>query len=153
MRDVKTTIRRQNAVLIETASAALEDLPPHRGWIERFRVALGMSITDLAARVGVSRPSLSKLEDREKDGAVTMKQIDKVAAAMGGKLVYAIVPTEGSIDDLVMAQARRKAERIIARTRAHMALEAQSEGLDQPGDAAEELAEELAREMARDFWK
>ena len=153
MRDVKTTIRRQNAALINAANEMLADLPPHRGWIERFRVALGMSITDLAMRVGVSRPSLSKLEDREKNGAVTMKQIDKVAAAMGGQLVYAIVPTEGRIEDLVMAQARRKAKRIIARTRAHMALEAKSGGLDQPGDAVEELAEDLARELARDFWK
>lgn len=153
MRNVKSTLRRRNIELIDLASRAMSNAPNRRGWIERFRLALGMSITDLAERVGVSRPSISKLESREKDGSVTIKQIDKIAEAMGGKLVYAIVPTEGKMEDIVMNQARKKAKRIIRRTRAHMALEAQSEGLQSQEEAIEELAEEMAREMARDFWK
>lgn len=153
MRNVKSTLRRRNIELIDLVSATMGNAPSRRGWIERFRVALGMSITDLAERVGVSRPSISKLETREKDGSITIKQIDKVAEAMGGKLVYAIVPTEGKMEDIVMKQARKRAKRIIKRTRAHMALEAQSEGLQSQEEAIEELAEDLAREMARDFWK
>lgn len=153
MRNVQTTLRRRNTELIEKANSALTEVPVRREWIVRFRTALGMSITDLAERVGVSRPAISMLETREKEGAITIKQLEKVATAMGGKLIYAIVPAEETIDDLVMAQARKKASRIIKRTRAHMALEAQSEGLQSQEDAIEELAEELAREMARDFWK
>ena len=44
-----------------------------------------------------------------------------------------------------MEQARTKAARIVRRTRAHMALEAQSEGLQSQKDAIEELASEMAR--------
>ena len=76
-----------------------------------------------------------------------------MAEAMGGKLVYAIIPREGSIEEIVMAQARKKARRIIQRTRAHMALEEQTEGLRSLEELIEELAEEIVREMPRDFWK
>ena len=152
MRDVKTINRRQNAAQVDAAAAALGDLPVQSGWIERFRTALGMSITELADRVGVARPTISKLESREKDGGATLAQLDKVARAMGGRLVYAVVPAEGTIDDLVMNQARTTARRIIRRTRAQMALEAQSDGLQSPDEAVEELARELARDMRRGFW-
>ncbi len=153
MRNVKATIRRRNAELIDFANTIMSNAPDRRGWIERFRLALGMSITDLAELVGVSRPSISRMEYREKEGSITIKQLDKVADAMGGKLVYAIVPAEGTMKDIVMKQARKKARRIIKRTRAHMALESQSEGLQSQEEAIEELAEELVREMARGFWK
>jgi predicted DNA-binding mobile mystery protein A len=112
-----------------------------------------MSITDLAAKAGLDRSVVSRAEQREKDGNITIKQIDKIAEAMGGKLVYAIIPKEGRVEDLVMEQARKKASRVVRRTRAHMALEAQSEGLQSQEDAIEELASEMAREMARGFWR
>ncbi len=153
MRDVKSIVRRKNVNFIDAAGQVARDLPDQRGWIERFRIALGMSVTDLALRVGVTRPSISKLESREKEGSVSIGQLEKVAAAMGGKLVYAIIPAGKTVDEIVMSQARKKASKIVTRTRTHMALEAQSEGLQSKEDAIEELANELAREIRRDFWK
>ncbi|GAA6162194.1 hypothetical protein NBRC116589_43680 [Ruegeria sp. HU-ET01832] len=153
MRSVKNILRRWNAGLIDTAGAALSDVPSCEGWVELYRTALGMSITDLAERVGVSRAYISKLETQEKSGSVNIKQIDKVAHAMGGKLVYAIVPIEGTVEDIVMTQAREKATRMVKRVRAQMTLDAISEGLPSEAVTIEELAEDLAREMARDFWK
>ena len=76
-----------------------------------------------------------------------------MADAMGGKLVYAIIPRDGAVEDIVMTQARAKARRIIQRTRAHMALEEQTEGLRSQDEMIEELAGEIAREMPRDFWR
>jgi len=72
---------------------------------------------------------------------------------MGGKLVYAIIPREGTVDEIVMTQARKKAKRIIQRTRDHMALEEQTEGLRSREEMIEDLASEIAREMPRGFWK
>lgn len=153
MRDVKWALRRKNSEQIDFVGTAMAGIPVDRGWVKRFRVALGMSITDVAERVGVSRPSISKLEVREKEGSITLKQLDRVAAAMGGKLVYAIVPADGTVEDIIMTQARKKASQFVRRTRAQMSLEAQSEGLQCQDDAIKELAEELASEMARNFWK
>lgn len=52
-----------------------------------------------------------------------------------------------------MAQARKKARRIIQRTRAHMALEEQTEGLRSQDEMIEELARDIAFDRPRDLWR
>ena len=115
-----------------------------------LRRARELSQETIAERLKVRQAAVSKVESRSNLRISTLR---KHIEAMGGKLVYAIIPAEGKVDDIVMNQARKRAKRIIKRTRAHMALEAQSEGLQSQEEAIEELAEEMAREMARDFWK
>lgn len=153
MRTVKDIARRKNSEAIDAVGRALAKNHPKRGWIELFRSALGMSITDLAKKTGLDRSVISRAEKREKEGNITIQQIEKIADAMGAKFVYAIVPSQGNVDDLIIMQARKKAERIIKRTRAHMALEAQTEGLQSQEDAIEELASDLARNIDRGFWR
>jgi hypothetical protein len=82
-----------------------------------------------------------------------VNELEKMADAMGGKLVYAIFPREGDIGQIIMVQARQKAKRIVQRTRAHMASEEQAEGLRSQEEMIEKLASEIAHEMPRDFWK
>lgn len=126
---------------------------PMGGWIATFQEAIGMSAPALAERLGVSRNSVYSSIQNEQAGTISLNQLDKMAEAMDGKLVYAIIPREGPVEDIIMAQARKKAKRIIQRTRAHMALEEQTEGLRSQEEMIEELAGELIREMPRDFWK
>ncbi|PIE15874.1 MAG: transcriptional regulator [Rhodobacterales bacterium] len=126
---------------------------PLGGWIATFQEAIGMSAPALAERLGVSRNSVYSSIQNERAGTISLNQLDKMAEAMGGKLVYAIIPREGPVEEIVMAQARKKAKRIIQRTRAHMALEEQIEGLRSQEEMIEELAREIVREMPRDFWK
>lgn len=126
---------------------------PLGGWIATFQEAIGMSAPALAERLGVSRNSVYSSIQNEQAGTISLNQLDKMAEAMGGKLVYAIIPREGPVEEIIIAQARKKARRIIQRTRAHMALEEQTEGLRSEEEMIEELAGEIAREMPRDFWK
>lgn len=126
---------------------------PLGGWIVTFQEAIGMSSPALADRLGVSRNSVYSSIQNEQAGTISLNQLEKMAEAMGGKLVYAIIPREGRVEEIVMAQACKKAMRIIQRTRAHMALEEQTEGLRSEEEMIEELAGEIAREMPRDFWK
>ncbi len=126
---------------------------PLGGWIATFQEAIGMSAPTLAERLSVSRNSVYSSIQKEKAGTISLNQLDKMAEAMGGKLVYAIIPRKGAVEEIVMAQARKKAKRIIQRTRAHMALEEQIEGLRSQEEMIEELAKEIAREKPRDFWK
>lgn len=132
---------------------ALAFAKPLGGWIATFQEAIGMSAPVLADRLGISRNSVYSSIQNEKAGTISLNQLDKMAEAMGGKLVYAIIPRHGPVEEIVMAQARKKAKRIIQRTRAHMALEEQIEGLRSQDEMIEELAREIAREMPRDFWK
>lgn len=150
---VADTKRRQAVSTINAAAKASEGIrQPMGGWIALFQSALGLSSTQLAKDVCVSRNSLHKSLENEKAGSISLNQLLKIADAMGGRLVYAIVPKQGNVEDIVMQQARKKAKRIVMRTRSHMALEEQSEGLRTQDEMIEELATEMARELKRGFW-
>ena len=150
---VADTKRRQAVSTINAAAKASEGIrQPMGGWIALFQSALGLSSTQLAKDVRVSRNSLHKSLENEKAGSISLNQLSKIADAMGGRLVYAIVPKQGDVEDIVMRQARKKAKRIIMRTRSHMALEEQSEGLRTQDEMIEELAIQMARELKRGFW-
>ena len=112
-----------------------------------------MNAPALAERLDVSRNSIYASTRNEQAGTISLNQLEKIADAMGGRLVYAIVPREGPVEEIVLAQARAKARRIIQRTRAHMALEEQSEGLRSEEEMVEELAADIIREGRRDFWQ
>ena len=151
---VSRTKRRQAEGKINQAGQAAKALAkPVGGWIATFQEAIGMNVPTLAERLGVSRNSVYNAIQNEQAETISLKQLDKMAKAMGGKLVYAIIPQEGTVEEIVMAQARKKAKRIIQRTRAHMALEEQIDGLRSQDEMIEELAGEIVREMPRNFWK
>jgi hypothetical protein len=57
------------------------------------------------------------------------------------------------VQDVIRAQAYRKAEARIRRASAHMALESQSLPSDQTRRKIDELAEQLMRDMPSDFWE
>ena len=100
----------------------------------------------------VSRSAVYQAERNERDGAITLKQMQKLAEAMGGRFVYAVVP-EGSVGDVIRAQAVRKADDLVRRASGHMALESQSLPNARIAQRIEDLAEELAREVPPDFWR
>ena len=149
----RTKQRQAESKINRVVQMAQAFTKPMGGWLATFQEAIGMSAPSLAERLGVSRNSVYSSIQNEQAGTISLNQLDKMAEAMGGKLVYAIIPREGPVEGIIMAQARKKAERIIQRTRAHMALEEQTEGLRSQEEMIEELAGELTREMPRDFWK
>lgn len=151
---VARTKKRQAKSKITQASKASQAFEkPPSGWLATFQEAIGMSVPALAERLGISRNSVYSSIEKERLGSISVNQLEKMADAMGGKLIYAIVPRKGDTEKIIMTQARSKAKRIIQRTRAHMALEEQTEGLRSQDEMIEELASEMAREMPRGFWK
>ena len=150
---VRDTARKQNVRIVERTSGQLRNLyQPKSGWLALLRHALGMSGAQVAARMGVSRNAIYQAEGNERDGAITIAQMRKIADAMNAEFVYALVP-KGSVDDVIRAQARQKAEALVRRAGAHMALESQSLSNDQIKQRIEELADELVRNMPSDFWE
>jgi predicted DNA-binding mobile mystery protein A len=99
---------------------------PMGGWIKTIRQALGMTRAQLAARTGISPNTVNTLERSEAQGTVTIESLEKLAAGLGGKLVYAIVPPPGkTFEQLVMGQAESVAKGRLARVSHTMALEDQ----------------------------
>ena len=124
--NVKDTARRQYMRIVDRAAAGAAGIPAtNEGWLVSFRKALGMSGTQVARRMGITRNAVYQAERNELKGAITLKQMHRLAEAMGGRLVYAVVP-ETPVEDMIRNQARRKARARIRRAGAHMALENQA---------------------------
>ena len=153
MSSVKDTARRQYARALNSAASQVAGLKaPREGWISTMRKALGMSAPELAKRLGVTKPAIYQAERKERDGGVTLGHMERLAEAMGGKFVYAIVP-DGQIEDILRDQARAKAEAVVRRASAHMALEKQSLSAERMREEIDRLADQLLRERPSDFWE
>lgn len=152
---MKDTVRRQYQARIDSAArepAYALDVPKE-GWIATMRKALGMSGAQLARRMGQTRSNISKNERTERSGGISLNVMSEIAEAMGCKFVYAMVPKNGSVSDLIEMQARKKARAIVERASTHMALEKQQLTVEQQGNELERLTRELMREMSSDFWE
>ena len=153
--NIQNTILQQYQRIVDRASLSSADLAvPPEGWLRTMRKALGMSGAQLARKMGVTRALISQAESNEVSGSVTHKTMQKMAEAMGCRLVYAVLPPKGKeTEDVIIAQAMKKARAIAERTDEHMALEGQNLFKATLDYQIERLAHKLAGEMAADFWK
>jgi predicted DNA-binding mobile mystery protein A len=120
---------------------------PRRGWIATLRRALGMPQARLAHQLHVSRQAISQLEKREADGSITLSALEQAAEALGGRVIYAVVP-DRPLQEMLSRRALYLASRITGSVRHTMQLEAQDPGSDLDGrtrDLAEAMAENPSR--------
>jgi predicted DNA-binding mobile mystery protein A len=151
---VKKAVAKQYQAIVERATASIgnEWSFPSEGWIATVRKALGMSGAQLARRLNVTRSRVSQAQQAELSGGMTLKTMQSTAEAMGCRFIYAIVPVEGGIRDVVAAQARKKAEALVGKASAHMGLERQSLSDEKNKAEVASIASELSRTMPADFW-
>jgi predicted DNA-binding mobile mystery protein A len=151
---VKTIVQQQYRTIVDSAAAQIAELKaPPEGWLRTVRNALGMSGADVANKMGVTRARVTTAERAELTGGITLKSMQATAEAMGCRFVYAIVPASGHVEDLIAAQARKKAMTIVGTASNHMALENQKLPDDKIAQDVEHLTRELAEEMPPDFWR
>lgn len=99
---------------------------PRGGWSKAIRSALGMTVEDLAVRLGVTRSVVSRLESSEQKQTIQLDSLRRIAEAMNCDVVYALVPRQ-PLQDMVDQQRARAAKELDAKTRTHMRLEGQEE--------------------------
>ena len=148
---VKTIVHQQYQHLVDSAAVHSGLRTPPEGWLRTVRKALGMSGAQLAKKMGVTRARIAQAEQAEISGGTTLKSMQAAAEAMGCRFVYAIVP-ETRIEDVIMAQARKKAMALVGTASTHMALESQTLPKDKIAQEVERLTREIAQEMPPDFW-
>lgn len=124
---------------------------PREGWLRTMRTALGMSGTQLAKKLGVTKARISKAELDEPQGSVTLKTMHAMADAMDCNFVYAIVPKR-NVEDVIKARAMEKARAQVKAASTHMALEAQSLSEEQIEFEIERIAAQMMIKMPSDFW-
>ncbi len=124
---------------------------PQEGWLRTVRTALGMSGTQLAKKLGVTKARISKAEQDEPHGSVTLKTMQTMAEAMDCKFVYAIVPKK-NVENVIKERAIEKARARVKTASTHMALEAQSLSKKQLEYEIERIAAQIVDKMPSDFW-
>lgn len=151
--------RRKQHLILEQADRRLRQLmiltnesSPPEGWIYTLRTALNMSLRQLAEKLGITAQSVKALERNEKSGAITVKSIQDVAAALDMKFVYALLPKEGSLEGMIEKRAKEIATEIVTRTSQSMKLEDQENSAERIRQAIEEKTKELKNEMPRFLW-
>jgi predicted DNA-binding mobile mystery protein A len=151
---VKNLATRQYQTLVNHAAKAMtyQTVLPPEGWIATTRKALGMSAAQLARRLGLTSARIFQAEQAEPLGGVTLKTMHAMAEAMGCRFVYAIVPADGRVEQVILAQAQRKAQALVGRASIHMALEKQSLSPEDNTMEVERITNELLRTMPSDFW-
>ena len=125
---------------------------PKEGWLKSIRQALGMSTTQLAKKLGITRQSVTEIEQREADGSITLKTLKEAANAMDLQLIYVLLPKDGTLEQLIDRKARELATEIVRRTSHTMKLEGQENSVERIKEAIEERTNNLKRESLKILW-
>lgn len=115
---------------------------PMQGWIKFVRESLQMTSTQLASRMNISQPTLSRMEAGEVVGTITMNTLRRAAHALNCELYYAFVPRT-SLSQSLEEEAHTRAKSILERVNRTMSLENQEPDMS----AQRKLLEEITRDL------
>lgn len=124
---------------------------PRAGWVRAIREALGMSAAQLAARLNVTRQTIRDLEHNEATGKITLESLNKLAAALRCRVIYALVP-EKPLNEMRRERARLIAESLVKSVSHSMALEAQSISAREEQRQREQLVQRLLQGDPKKLW-
>jgi len=137
---------------LKSYDAADKVVRPSIGWVKTIRTSIGMSLEQLGEKLGFTKQSAQNLEKREGDGSITIKALEDAARALEMKLVYGLVPIDGSLEKMIEKKARNLATEIVMRTSGNMKLEDQENSPERIRKAIEERTKEIMEEMPKKLW-
>ena len=152
MRNKRTLLIEQLDQKLKAFSQTRVVLVPERGWINTIRTTLNMTMAQLGTKLNITRQGVKRIEESEANGTITLNSLKDVANAMDLKFVYALVPKNGTIDDLIETKAEKLAQKIVLRTNQNMKLEGQGIGDDKISKTIKDLAIEIKRELRKSLW-
>lgn len=145
---MNNTILKQIDRRIEAIRSSKDKTHVREGWIKYMRQALGLTMQELAQRVGLPASNIAQAEKREVEGKITLDLLNRMAHAMDCEVVYSIVP-KTDIHTFIRTKALEKARAVLTDADLHMALEDQK-----VTGARDERIERLAQKFidAGDIW-
>lgn len=127
-------------------TSAKNIVPQPSGWIKTVREAIGMTVSQLAARLGVTQPRITKMESNEDN--LKLSTMKKAAEAMNCEFVYYFKPRT-TFQNLVDEQAQKKAAEVLKTVNVNMALENQEIAED---EAVKDFASDLINTKIKQIW-
>jgi len=126
---------------------------PSKGWLNAVRTSLNMTLQQLGKRLQITAQSVKDLEMREAAGNITINRLREAAQAMDMKLVYGLIPADGSIEKMIEKRAYVLAREIVLRTSNSMKLEDQENSTERIEKAIQEKATEIKEELPKYIWE
>ena len=126
-------------------------VPPRKGWIRAIRDALGMTGEQLAKRLNSNKQRVSRIEQDEKLGKVTINTLRNVAEALDCEFVYGFVPRQ-SLEKTVRNQARSVAKKRMSRSDQMMRLEKQELSEYEKEKVLKKMITDITTTMPRSLW-
>ena len=121
-------------------------VPQSSGWIKTVREAIGMTVSQLATRLGVTQPRITKMESNEDN--LKLSTMKNAAEAMNCEFVYYFKPRT-TFQNLVDEQAQKKAAEVLKTVNVNMALENQEIAED---EAVKDFASDLINTKIKQIW-
>ena len=150
--DNKKLILEQLNTTLKRFSAIKSVNPPRKGWIRAIRDALGISTRQLGDRLGVSKSRITRIEQDEVGGSVTLKTMRRMADAFDCVFVYGFVPRK-TLEDTLKNQAIHVAKKRMSRVAHTMVLEDQGLSEDEQKKAFGTVVDELIETMPKSLWE
>lgn len=126
-------------------------IPPN-GWIYSIRKALNMSLRQLGNRMEITPQSVREIEERERNGTVSINVLKQAGRALNMKLVYGFIPRSDTLEKMIEERAYQLAKEIVQRTSVTMSLEDQKTSDERIEKAIKEKAEEIKTILPRYLW-
>jgi predicted DNA-binding mobile mystery protein A len=102
---------------------------PPLGWLRSVREGLGLSLRDVARMIrGISPQAVHDFEKNEAAGTLSLRNFERVAAAMGCRVVSVLVPERDGQTFTELAAGHSGGRRLLEDTDHTMTLEAQDVG-------------------------
>jgi predicted DNA-binding mobile mystery protein A len=117
-----------------------DSLRPQRGWIRAVREVTGVTVSEMARRLRKAPSNVNYLEKSEAEYRISLGNLRDAAEVLGCRLVYALVPVRGSVQELSEERARARASENVRAVEHTMALEDQA-----VGGVREKIEEETRR--------
>ena len=146
--------RRQLDSLFGKLRPLTEVAIPSHGWIRDIREALGISPTQFATRLGISRQAFQKLEASEGKQTIELNTLRRIAKAIDCCVVYAILPnsSQGTLESLVQKRALKIATDLVGKVSRTMGLEDQAIAKKERDQQIHEFADELIANLDKRLW-
>lgn len=125
---------------------------PPSGWVYAIRTALGMSLRQLGNNMNITAQSVKEIEDREKNGTVSINVLKQFASSLNMKFVYGFIPKAENLDKMIEQRAMEIATEIVNRTSISMGLEDQKNTPERIQKAIQEKTQEIKQGMPKYLW-
>jgi predicted DNA-binding mobile mystery protein A len=147
----KKLIREQLDASLQRLATLRTVTPPQKGWVRAIRDALGMTAKQLAGRLGVSQQAVTRVENTELSGSVTIKTMRRIAERLDCVFVCGFIP-RSSLEATLRKQAEKVAATRLAQASQTMALEDQALSTGENKKVLSDLVDELVETLPSTLW-